>query len=56
MLDVVNDCFLFQHVKEDTRFRNIQSSSLDLIFTKEERDILVDEPLGGSDHGIVIAD
>ena len=59
MLDVVNDCFLFQHVKEDTRFRNIQASSLDLIFTKEERDvknIVVDEPLGGSDHGIVWAD
>ena len=59
MLDVVNDCFLFQHLKEDTRFRHIQSSSLDLIFTKEERDvknIVVDEPLGGSDHGTVWAD
>ena len=59
MLDVVNDCFLYQHVKEDTRFRNLQSSSLDLIFTKEERDvknIVVGNPLGGSDHGIVTAD
>ena len=39
MLDVVNDCFLHQHVREDTRFRNMQSSTLDLIFTKEERDV-----------------
>ena len=39
MLDVVSDCFLYQHVKEDTRFRNMQASSLDLIFTKEEGDV-----------------
>ena len=59
MLDVVNDCFLYQHVNEDTRFRNQESSALDLIFTKEEgdvRNIEVDEGLGHSDHGIVIAD
>ena len=37
MLDVVNDCFLHQHVKEDTRFRKEQSSMLDLVFTKEEK-------------------
>ena len=37
MLDVVNDCFLYQHVKVDTRFRNESSSNLDLAFTKEER-------------------
>ena len=59
MLDVVSDCFLYQHVKEETRFRNEQSSTLDLIFTKEEGDVknveLLD-PLGGSDHGIVMAD
>ena len=39
MLDVTNDCFLYQHVKEDTRYRNEQSSLLDLAFTKEENDI-----------------
>ena len=39
MLDVVNDCFLYQHVKEDTRFRNEQSSNVDLAFTKVERDV-----------------
>ena len=59
MLDVVNDCFLYQHVKEETRFRNEQSSTLDLIFTKEEGDgknVELLHPLGGSDHGIVMAD
>ena len=59
MLDVVSDCFLYQHVKEDTRFRNMQASSLDLIFTKEEGDVKNVEvlvPLGGSDHGIVRPD
>ncbi|CAL4181599.1 unnamed protein product, partial [Meganyctiphanes norvegica] len=58
-LDVVNDCFLYQHVGEDTRFRNDQSSTLDLIFTKEEGDVKNIEilcPLGQSDHGIVSAD
>ena len=59
ILEVINDCFLYQHVKEDTRFMNEQSSSLDLIFTKEEGDVMnvvVEEPLNGSDHGIVVAD
>ena len=58
-LDVTNDCFLYQHVREATRFRNEESSILDLIFTKEEedvRDIKVLQPLGKSDHGVVIAD
>ena len=39
MLKVVNDCYLHQHVKEDTRFSELQSSSLDLIFKREEEDI-----------------
>ena len=59
MLKVVNDCYLHQHVKEDTRFRGVESSSLDLIFTREEGDIkniVVEDPLEGSDHGIVTAD
>ena len=59
LLDVVNDCFLYQHVREATRFRNEESSILDLIFTKEEEDvrnIKVLQPLGKSDHGVVIAD
>ena len=59
MLDVINDCFLHQHVKEPTRFRNNDSSTLDLIFTKEEEDvknIKVLQPLGRSDHGIVTAE
>ena len=57
MLEVITDCFLHQHVKKLTRFRNDQASTLDLIFTKEEedvRDIEVLQPLGNSDHGVVI--
>ena len=59
VLDIVNDCFLHQHVKEPTRFKNNESSTLDLIFTKEEEDvrnIQVLQPLGQSDHGIVTAE
>merc|ERR1739842_123499 len=59
MLDVMNDCFLHQHVKEDTRFTNEQSSTLDLVFTKEERDVRnveLQPPLVGSDHAIVMGD
>ena len=59
MLEVINDCHLQQHVREDTRFESLQSSSLDLIFTREEgdvRNIDVQHPLAGSDHGIVVAD
>ena len=59
LLDVINDSFLYQHVREPTRFRNDESSTLDLIFTKEEEDVRnvkVLAPLGKSDHGVVIAD
>ena len=59
VMDVVNDCFLHQHVKKPTRFRNNESSTLDLIFTKEEEDVRnieILQPLGQSDHGIVVAD
>ena len=58
-LDTINDCFFHQHVKEPTRFKNNESSTLDLILTKEEEDIInieVLQPLGQSDHGIVTAD
>ena len=58
MFEVISDCFLHQHVTKLTRFRNNQASTLDLIFTKEEedvKDIEVLQPLGLSDHGVVIA-
>ena len=45
--------------KKPTRFRNNESSTLDLIFTKEEEDVRnieILQPLGHSDHGIVVAD
>ena len=57
--ECINDCFLHQHVFAPTRFRGEQESTLDLIFTREEEDIKnieVIQPLGKSDHGIVICD
>ena len=59
MLDTINDCFLYQHVRESTRLRNDQESTLDLMFTKEEEDVKnieVMPPIGGSDHGVVTGD
>ena len=59
MMETLNDCFLHQHIREDTRSINDQSSLLDLIFTKEEGDIRNIEigcPLPGSDHAIVKAE
>ena len=53
----MQDCFLYQHVTKPTRFRGNSSSTLDLIFTKEEEDvknIQVLQPLGKSDHGVVV--
>ena len=38
-LEIVADQFLYQHVKEYTRFRGEERSVLDLIFTKEEEDV-----------------
>ena len=57
--ECIKDCFLYQHVFVPTRFRNEQVSTLDLVFTKEEddvRNIEVMQPLGKSDHGVVICD
>ena len=59
VLEVTVDCLWTQHVWQHTRFRGDLSSTLDLIFTKEEEDIKNIEvlpPLGSSDHGVVIAD
>ena len=53
------DCFLYQHVTKQTRFRGNSSSTLDLIFTREEenvKNIQVLQPLGKSDHGVVVGD
>ena len=55
-LETIEDCYLYQHVGEDTRYCGGQASLLDLVFTKEERDVRDIEilaPLGKSDHGIV---
>ena len=59
MLEVINKCNLQQHVREDTRFINLQSSLLDLIFTREEgdvRNIDVQDTLTGSDYGIAVVE
>ena len=58
-LNTISDCFLHQHVREHTRFRNTQSSRLDLIFTKEENDvknIKLWQGAGLSDHAMVEAE
>ena len=57
--ECIKDGSLNQHVFAPTRFRGDQQSTLDLIFTKEEDDIKnieVVQPLGKSDHGIVVCD
>ena len=51
-LDLVNDCFLSQHVKEPTRGKNI----LDLIFSTEPSmitDVQVRSPVSNSDHNLI---
>ena len=57
--ECTKDSYLYQHVIVPTRFRADQESTLDLIFTKEEEDVKnieVLQPLGKSDHGIVVCD
>ena len=63
--ECTKDAFLHQHITVPTRFGRerdtgiIQESTLDLIFTKEEEDVKnieVLQPLGKSDHAIVICD
>ena len=56
-LEGIRDCFLFQHIREPTIFRESQKPSiLDLIFTNEEN--MVDKinhlpSLGKSDHVVL---
>ena len=55
-IECVWDTFFYQHVNEDTRYRNGIFSSLDLLFINEastiERLALLD-PLGASDHAAI---
>jgi endonuclease/exonuclease/phosphatase family metal-dependent hydrolase len=57
-LESSRDSFLYQHIKEPTRFRiNQEPSILDLVFTFEENmvsEIEVQAPLGHSDHGVIV--
>ena len=56
-LEGIKDCFLFQHVREPTRFRESQTSSiLDLNLTNEENmveKIDYQPSLGKSDHVVL---
>ena len=56
-LECVRDCYLFQHVKQPTRFRNGQEPSiLDLVLTNEElmvNNMTYSPGLGKSDHLIL---
>ena len=56
-LEVVRDSFLFQYVKQPTRYRNENTPSLlDLVFTNEKGMIeTIDHcsPVGNSDHEIL---
>ena len=52
-LEVIEEMDLFQHATEPTRFRGVQQSCLDLVFSNEED--MIDEvgelpPIGKSDH------
>ena len=52
-VNLVNDCFLTQHVKQPTRGANI----LDLVLTTEANmvdEIAIDSPLANSDHNILV--
>ena len=58
-LDCVTDNVFYQHVTVPTRFRGNEKSTLDLILTQEEEDIKnikVLQPIGFSDHGVVMAE
>ena len=56
-LEVVNDCYLSQHIQEPTRYRQNQTSNcLDLVFTDNENSIdklTYEDPLGASDHIVI---
>ena len=59
LYECIKDCFLYRHVFVPTRFRNEQESTLDLVFTKEMEDVKnieVIQPLGKSDHAVVVCD
>ena len=52
-VDCINDTFFHQFITEDTRYRNNNSSVLDLIFANEDstvEKITYLDPLGASDH------
>ena len=55
--DKVQDCYLCQHVRFHTRFRDGMSpSTLDLIFTDQEnnvQELKCGSPLGKSDHCVI---
>ena len=56
---MANDCFLHQHAEGKAKLCGEQASLLDLVFKREERDVInikILPPLGLSDHGMVCGD
>ena len=53
-IETLQDCYLFQHFTEPTRYRDGETSNiLDLILSSEEgmvHDLTYHPPIGGSDH------
>ena len=56
-LDKIQDLYLYQHVRQPTRFRSGQEPSrLDLVFTNDEtmsEEIYIGDPLCKSDHAVL---
>ena len=56
-IESIQDCFLYQHITEPTRYReNEPPNLLDLILTSEEgmiRNLTYHPPLGESDHIVI---
>jgi hypothetical protein len=51
--ELINDCFLIQHVTEPTRDKNV----LDLVFTTEKgmfENLEIRDPIGKSDHNTLV--
>jgi hypothetical protein len=51
--ELINDCFLIQHVTEPTRDKNV----LDLVFTTEKgmfENLEIKDPIGKSDHNTLV--
>ena len=56
LISCIHDCFLVQHVKQPTRYKDLQKQNiLDLLLTQDDLiyDISFDVPIGKSDHIVI---